>query len=445
MGQVQWRLSVGISLVCCVSASIGLFTPAVASGAEQGEVAAKVADRPAMVLARPRAIDPFTGQVKGAKVRLRSQPDLNAPIVKELKASDLLLVKGEIEDFYAVAAPGGVKAYVFRPYVLDGVIEGSHVNVRLEPDVEAPVIAQLNSGDAVAGSICHVNPKWMEIEMPEAISFYVAKEYVHNIGKPSLIEQREERAQEVSHLLQSAYLTSQSELRKAFRNIDLNIATAGFRRLVEEYPDFPDEIAKAEALGEMVQELYLHKQLVYLEGKEIVESEAARPGQELAIADHLFRQMEETVEGQLSQERFHLGEEGEVITLGPPVEIPAGGLHNSVSNELELTDKMLAWETIESSLYHLWAIDHGDLPVRTFYDEQEVDAKSFVGIIERFGYYAENPPGDFVLKVDNRVRAYLYSTKVDLEEYVGCNVKVKGIERPNHSFAFPAYFVLSVE
>jgi hypothetical protein len=38
--------------------------------------------------------------------------------------------------------------------------------------------------------------------------------------------------------------------------------------------------------------------------------------------------------------------------------------------------------------------------------------------------------------------AYLYSTQVDLQGKVGQAVTLQAAPRPNHHFAFPAYFVL---
>src|SRR6185436_8172560 len=104
-----------------------------------------------------RPFSPFTGKVKGKKVRLRANADLESRVVKELNRSDLLVVTGEKGDFYSVEPPPGSKAYVFRSFVLDGVVEGNRVNVRLEPSLDAPVIAHLNSGDPIKGVLSALN------------------------------------------------------------------------------------------------------------------------------------------------------------------------------------------------------------------------------------------------------------------------------------------------
>src|SRR5262245_12651703 len=101
--------------------------------------------------------EPFTGKVMREKVRVRVQPNLECPIVMELRRNDLVIATDEVDDFYAIQAPSMIRGYVYRPYVLDGVIEGDRVNVRLAPHLEAPIIAQLNSGDKVEGTISTQN------------------------------------------------------------------------------------------------------------------------------------------------------------------------------------------------------------------------------------------------------------------------------------------------
>jgi len=104
---------------------------------------------------------PFTGKVKGKKVRLRTQPDLDSAVVKELQKGEYLLVVDETDDFWAVEAPSDLKAYVFRSFILDNVVEGNRVNVRLHPSTDAPVISHLNSGDLIQGTPCPSNLDFM--------------------------------------------------------------------------------------------------------------------------------------------------------------------------------------------------------------------------------------------------------------------------------------------
>src|ERR1700722_8977632 len=134
---------------------------------------------PAKVVEVP--VSAFTGKVKGKKVRLRVNADLDSPVVRELGKNELLSVVAEKGDFWAVQAPAGTKAYVFRSFVLDNVIEGNRVNIRLEPTTDAPIISHLNAGDKIQGTICASNNKWLEISAPANTRFYVAKGYLENV------------------------------------------------------------------------------------------------------------------------------------------------------------------------------------------------------------------------------------------------------------------------
>lgn len=133
-------------------------------------------------LAVKKTFHSFTGKILGNKVRMRLLPNLEGMILREFNPGEPVLVIGESEDFYAIQPPQGTKAYIYRIFVLDGVIEGSRVNVRLEPDLSSPVIGQMNTGERVTGTICDQDKKWMEIAIPASAHFYVAKEYVEKVG-----------------------------------------------------------------------------------------------------------------------------------------------------------------------------------------------------------------------------------------------------------------------
>ncbi|MDP4164853.1 MAG: hypothetical protein Q8898_17300, partial [Bacillota bacterium] len=170
---------------------------------------------PVKPVAMEQPFSPFTGKVKRTKVRLRANADLESPVVKELRKGELLIVNGKKGDFYAVEPPAGSKAYVFRSFVLDGVVEGNRVNVRFAPSLDAPIIAHLNSGDRIQGVISSLNNKWYEISPPSGTRFYVAKEFVESIGGPELKVQLDKRRNAAEQLLDAATLLTQVEMKKS--------------------------------------------------------------------------------------------------------------------------------------------------------------------------------------------------------------------------------------
>lgn len=352
----------------------------------------KVAVRSPVVKA---IFSPFTGKVKGEKVRLRLNPDLESHIVREMHKNDLLSVVGEEGNFWCVQAPEGVKAYIFRSFVLDNVVEGSRVNVRLEPDLEAPIVGHLNAGDRVQGAVVAANKKWLEIAPPPQAKFYIAKELVEFAGGPDLKTQVEKRKAAALQLLDSAVLVSKAEFLKPFDEVDFDRIKRNYLSIVNDYKDFPEYAEKAKEALTLAQETYLQKRISHLETKAVASSPSDQA----------------------------------VAPLEP----------------LSLSDRMKMWEPIEEALYMSWSRAHHEKNLDEYYDDQKMASVRVSGILEAFAQPIKNKPGDYVLKEKNLPVAYVYSTQLDLHDYVGKKVTLVGAPRSNHNFAYPAYYVLSVE
>ncbi len=339
---------------------------------------------------------PFTGKIKGDKVRLRSEPDLEGTVVRELHKHDLISVVGDEGHFWAIQAPEGVKAYVFRSFILDNVVEGNRVNVRLQPDLEAPIIGHLNTGDHIQGALCQANKKWLEIAPPNEVKFYIAKEYVEFAGGPDLKAQADKRKTTLQQLMESASLLSKAELQKPFQEIDFDRLKRSFQLIAEDYADFPSYALQAKEALTQIQESYLQKRIAYLESK--------NP----------------------SSKEFSEEKEREEVALSP-------------------SDRMKMWEPVEQALHQVWARAHEERTLDEYYAQEEQSSVHLTGILEAFTAPVKNKPGDYILKNKNLPIAYLYSTEIDLHTYLGKQVTLKGSVRPNHHFAFPAYYVHAVE
>lgn len=344
-----------------------------------------------------KAFSPFTGKVKGRKVRLRTQADLDGRVVREMSSQDLLVVVGEKDNFYAVEAPAGIKAYVFRSFVLDGIVEGNRVNVRLEPSLDAPVIAHLNSGDSIKGTLSALNNKWYEIAPPAGTRFYVAKEYIESIGGPEVKAKLDKRRANAEQLLEGGTLLTQAEMQKPFREMDIERIKHNYQTVMNEFTEFPDLCDKAKEAFTALQEEYTERKIAYLEAK--TEGKAVD-------ADSSFATF--------------------------------GTLGNA-------TDRMKMWEPVEESLYLSWSSRNEDRSLDEFYDEQKQDAVILSGIVEAYTSPVKRKPGDYILKNKDIPQAYLYSTQINLQDFVGKKVSVLAAPRSNNNFAFPAYFVISVE
>lgn len=343
-----------------------------------------------------QSLPAFTGKIKRPKVRLRVAADLESRVVKELTRNDLLVVTGEKGDFYSVEPPAGTKAYVFRSFVLDGIVECNRVNVRLEPSLDAPVIAHLNSGDHIKGVISSLNNKWYEITPPSDARFYVAKEFVESIGGPEVKLQLDKRKMAAEQLLDAANLLTKSEMQKPYNEIDIERIKHNYETVINDYADFTEMAEHAKEALATLQEEHLQRKIAFLEERANVTETAP---QEAAKSE---------------------------MTMQP-------------------TDRMKLWEPIEESLYLSWASRNDDRSMDEFYEEQKQNSSVVSGIVEAYSAPVKRKPGDFILRDKELPVGYLYSTQINLQDYVGKKVTVVVTPRSNNNFAFPAYYVLSVE
>ena len=381
----------------------------------------------------------FTGQVNKNKVRMRAQASPDGSVVKELNKGDMFIVVDETGDFYAVQPPAGTKGYVFRTYVLDNVVEGNRVNVRLQPDVEAAVIAQLNGGTRVDGVISTANSKWLEISPPSSARFYIAKDLVEKKGDASLLAKVERRRDEVNLLLNSTYLASQAEMTKDFSKMNLDAINASYNKIISNYADFPEQVARARALQSKLQDEFLQKKITYLEAKT---RDSSQTSEQMKTQQQKLAQLEQ----QLQSERANKA------TSPWTQNGTQNGTQNAVcaprpANPRGISDKMSTWIPIEQDHYALWAKQNNNGSQDDFYQEQSQNAVVLRGIVEPYPRVVKNKPGDYILmnQSSHLPIAFIYSTQVNLQDKVGQEVSVRAAERPNNNFAYPAYFIISIE
>lgn len=344
---------------------------------------------------------PFTGKVKGRKVRMRLQPDLDSRIIKELNKNDFLSVIGDKGEFWAVEPPAGIKSFVFRSFILDNVVEGNRVNVRLEPNLDAPIIGHLNAGDKVDGVISAINNKWLEIAPPSGTCFYVAKEFVEFAGGPEVKHQLDKRRLAAEQLLDATSLLSSAELRKPFEEVDFDRINKGFNIVISDYNDFPEYVEQAKESLASFQEAYLQKRISHLESLPKVETKPAKNdfASDAAALESLY----------------------------------------------QVSDKMKSWEPIEHALFSSWTKLGENQTLDQYYEEQKLAAVTLTGILEPYNSPVKSKPGDYIIKDKDLPVAYVYSTVVNLQSLNGKQVKLIASPRPNNNFAFPAYFVLAIE
>ncbi len=349
---------------------------------------------------------PFTGKILGNGVRMRLSPDVESPIVQEISRNELVIVSGEKNDFYAIDAPTDMKVFVFRSFILDNIVEGNRVNVRLAPELNAPIVGYMNTGDRVEGTISDKNHKWLEIAPPKNVRFYIAREYIDKVGGPQLKADRDKKKHDVAKLMEVADLLAQSEMMKSFQEIDYERISESYNTIVRDYADFPTHTDKAKSKLMEVQEAYLQKKLAYLESK------ASRMSREMAAHG---------------------------------IEQTANTTTEDAATAMSPKERMKIWERVEESHFLAWAASHHQKKIDDYYEDQKTGAKRISGILESYNDIVKNKPGNFIIRDRDMPRAYLYSTLINLQNYVGKYVTLVAAPRPNNNFAFPAYFVLEVE
>ncbi|PCI77913.1 hypothetical protein COB21_02335 [Candidatus Aerophobetes bacterium] len=351
-------------------------------------------------VATKKNIQAFTAKSVGRNVRIRATADLDAQVVGELKKDDYVVVLGEKGDFYAVEPLSGTKAYIFRGFVIDGCVEGQHVNVRLAPNRDALVIGHYSTGKKIEGKVDRSSNKWLEIETPATTRFYVAKEYLKYVGNKDMKAIYDKRKEKVTALLGKANKCTLEEFQKTFQEINIEKVTDNYKTIVNDFNEFKDEVKLASNKLLDVQESYLRKKITYLESQTL-----QKPGISYASSKVMTQ---------------------EQSTFSP-------------------ADLMKMWEPVEESLFTNWASSHLSKDIRDFYAEQKRHGVELTGTIEKYRDPVFNAPGSFLLKVEGRIHSYLYSTQVDLSQFEGKKISIKAQSRDNNNFAFPAFYVLDAE
>lgn len=404
-------------------------------------IAAPAVAKPAMPVSTAQHTPPpapkssfeaFTGAINGAKVRMRTQPALESHVVRETASGEMFAVVNETNEYFAVVPPKGTKGYVFRTFILNDTVEGERVNVRLYPDIDAPVVAQLNTGEKVISTVSDINSKWLAIDLPSSCRFYIAKEYIEKKGNVDLIATLEKKRGEAVHHLSAVALFAQSEIQKPFEQIDLDKINEKFKQITKDYHDLPSISEQVHEALTVFQDIYVQKKVAFLEGKSSRKAVSNDIDQ-----THLNRLAKLGIELKQAPSDKQLVDTAEAASQ-------VIGLSSPLSDEL-ITDKMMVWQPLEESLYHLWAASNSEKTMQEFYAEEEQGASVLSGIIEPYSRPVKNRPGDFILRSENLPVAFLYSTRINLEKHVGQKVTLIAAPRPNHNFAFPAYFVINVE
>lgn len=294
------------------------------------------------------SIQPFTGRVTGKRVRMRLQPQLDSAIICELQKNQLLQIVGIQDGFYAVTPPPEIHGYVFRSFVLDDVIEGSKVNMRMNPSKNALVLTQLNTGDKIYKLSPEIEGSWIEIAMPKHVIFYVSKDFIVNVGPESLYQQWQSECVQAEHMLHAAQFLMQTELSKPFDQIDMTKLLSSFEKIIAEYRCVPSVHRQAKQEILQCQQIYLEKKIAFLQ------PQAQAVQVELDDAKSSLTSLQEDTTSECMQWQEDM--------------------------LAACTDKMRIWQHAEDVLYEKWkeTQSHSEQDQTYFYEEQKNGLSSYM-------------------------------------------------------------------
>lgn len=368
---------------------------------------------------------PFTGKICKNKVRMRLAPTFDSPIIKQYDKGEMLIVTGEEEDFYLVQAPEDMKAYIYRTFVLDGVVEGNDVNVRLEPSTESFILTKVKQGEIVNGKVSSQNNKWLEINVPSSTKFFINKELIEKVGDQNYLVYHQKKKEELKKLFNQTLASIQKSEKENFQQIDYEGISNNLKKISSEYSEFEKEKTEADRLLISFNDNYAKRKLEDLERRSKEFSDVASLQKEKSRLSKVINDQKHELEV-LNKE---------VCTKKITKVIASVG-----------ADVLSVWMPKEESLYEKWKAQKEGGSWEAFYNEQVTHSDTLVGKLELYQRKVSNKPGDYVLlNSSNMPIAYLYSTMIDLKDHLGKKITINASKRPNNDFAYPAYFVLKIK
>lgn len=118
---------------------------------------------------------PISGVVEGEGIRLRRHADTDSAILHAIEKGTDVTVLAEEEDFFRIEYP--IHCYIYKRFVQDGQVRGTHVNIRSRPTLSAPIIGQVSAPLTLVMTGQEEND-WLEIQPPKGLECFIAKKFV---------------------------------------------------------------------------------------------------------------------------------------------------------------------------------------------------------------------------------------------------------------------------
>lgn len=131
-----------------------------------------------LILCRTNIFANTSGKINATNVNLRTAPNINSQVLKNLSSGQAINILSSHDDFYEVSLDQ-THAYVSKQFVdisnTQGVVNASNVNIRLLPSETAKIISKVNTGDKL--NINATTGDWFAITYNNEKA-YISKKFV---------------------------------------------------------------------------------------------------------------------------------------------------------------------------------------------------------------------------------------------------------------------------
>lgn len=386
-------------------ALVGLLTTAALSG--QYEVSPDGNVSPALSPAPPvvAETDVFTGKVCVHCAALRATPTGQSLPVFECERALLVRVTGSDGEFYQITPPDGLKAYIARKFIVEGRVQGQHVNLRARPNTESAILGQVNDQEKLPVKTLAKAPDWLEIPYPADRKLYIRKDLVARVGDEAAFSALQIQQSQIADYLKTAH-TMVLEAREQFKqqspeSVSWDKIQSAYEKALKLALSSPAFTEMAHAIIQEQQVAFCDYQKWFLESKTLPSSQQISPGDE-----------------------------------SKSISEPIAALNTAPTR----------WTKIEQMRMEQWLDAHPEKTESHYWHEQEQQSQRLEGTIAQYVRSdLRQKPGDFLLYNSDIPVAYLYSAQLKLADLEGKTCNLRAVKRDDLGFALPAYCVIAVE
>lgn len=135
------------------------------------------------------AAESFPGVINTGDVHIRADATVGAISICQAKEGQAVEVVDAAYDWYQITLPDQAPVFVFAKFVKrdadnEWVISGSNVNLRMQPDLGAPILGQVDKGTKV--QVITESGEWYRIKPLPSTRGWIHKKFVDRATEPPL-------------------------------------------------------------------------------------------------------------------------------------------------------------------------------------------------------------------------------------------------------------------